>query len=492
MNALVHITMFGWIPLVLAGALVFSPRRVILASYVIAWMFLPCYSYKFQGLPEFDKTTATNLAALLVVLFVDSRRLLGVRSREDDRGHYEWSSAANVAGALAVMSAGLVRRLFVRMRWFDAPAIVWCLCPIASSVANDLGVYDGLAHALQNTITWGIPYLIGRLYFSEPEALRDVALAVVVGGLVYVPLCLWEIRMSPLLHDYVYGFHQHLFSQSFRGGLYRPTVFMRHGLMVSMWMSTACLMALYSRRMGRYRGVFGLPTWIETGALVFTLVLCQSWAATTFFFVGAAVRWLDGRSRKAWFLGALVFIPVLYIGLRGSGMWSGDNLVSAVSRVSDERAQSIGFRFQCETVLVNRALESPVFGWGGWGRNYAPIDEEGEILAIADGTWIRVFGEYGAVGVVSLFGLLMLPVWRFRKRMRPREWRTPATAAAATLCVSVALYSIDSLVNDMVNPIFVLVAGGLNAIQLAAPAPRANAVPASEMAEKEREPVLAS
>lgn len=491
MNALVPITMFGWIPLVLAGALILPPRRVILLSYVIAWMFLPCYAYKFHGWPEFDKTTATNVAALLVVLLVDSRRLLGVRTRADERGHYEWSSAANVGGALVVMSASLVRRLFLRMRWFDAPAIVWCLCPIASSLVNELGLYDGLAHALQNTITWGIPYLMGRLYFSDAAGLRDLAMAILVGGLVYVPLCLWEIRMSPLLHDYVYGFHQHLFSQSFRGGLYRPTVFMRHGLMVGMWMSTACLMSAYARRMGRTRGIFGVPPWMETSVLVVTLVLCQSWAATTFFFVGAAVRWWDGKLRKAWLLGALLCLPALYIGLRVSGAWSGDNVVNLVSRVSEDRAHSIGYRFQCETVLVDRALESPVFGWGGWGRNYAPLDEEGEILAIADGTWIRVFGEYGLVGLASLFAMLMLPVWRFRKHLRPREWRTPGTAAAATLCISLALYAIDSLVNDMMNPIFVIVAGGLNALALAAPAARSAPDPRREETAEEREPALA-
>lgn len=464
MNALVPIALFGWIPLVIGAALALPPRRVILLAYIVGWMFLPVATFEVQGFLNFDKTTATNLAALLVVIFFDPRQLVGARPRDDRAGRFEWASVSNVAAASVVMLAGALKRLVTRVRWFDVPALIWCVCPIFSSLANELGFYDGFAHAVGNTITWGIPYLIGRVYFSDAEGLRELALGIVFGGLVYVPLCLWEIRMSPLLHDWVYGFHQHLFSQSFRGGMYRPTVFMRHGLMVGMWMSTACLMSLHSRQMGRKQGLFGLPVWVETSALVVTLVLCQSWAATAFFFIGAAVRFTSAHSRKAWTVAALLCIPVVYVSLRAGNTWTGDSLVSSVRQLSDDRAESIAFRFESEKVLAARALEQPVFGWGGWGRNFAPRDEEGELMAVADGTWIRVFGEYGFVGLVALFGLLILPVGRFIARFRPRTWRDPALAAAATLSISLALYSIDSLVNDMINPIFVLIAGGLNAL----------------------------
>lgn len=464
MNALVPIALFGWIPLVIGAALVLPPRRVILFAYIVGWMFLPVATFEIQGFLNFDKTTATNLAALLVVIFFDPRRLAGAAPRDDRAGRFEWASVGNVIAAAVVMFAGALKRFVTRVRWFDWPALIWCACPIVSSLTNELGFYDGFAHAVSNTITWGIPYLIGRVYFSDPEGLRELALGILFGGLVYAPLCLWEIRMSPLLHDWVYGFHQHVFSQSFRGGMYRPTVFMRHGLMVAMWMSTACLMSLHARQIGRKQGLLGLPVWLETGALVATLILCQSWAATAFFFLGAAVRWASARSRKAWTVAALLCIPVLYISVRASGVWTGDSLVSTVRQLSDDRAESIAFRFESEKVLAARALEQPLFGWGGWGRNFAPRDEEGELMAVADGTWIRIFGEYGFVGLLSLFGLLMLPVARFIARFRPRTWRDPALAAAATLSISLALYSIDSLVNDMINPIFVLIAGGLNAL----------------------------
>ena len=35
-----------------------------------------------------------------------------------------------------------------------------------------------------------------------------------IGGLIYIPFCLFEIKMSPQLHKWVYGYHQHAFDQN--------------------------------------------------------------------------------------------------------------------------------------------------------------------------------------------------------------------------------------------------------------------------------------
>jgi hypothetical protein len=114
----------------------------------------------------------------------------------------------------------------------DLPMAVWCVCPMFSSLANDLGVYDGLSQSLEQTIVWGVPYWIGRAYFTDFKALRDLALGIVIGGLIYVPFCLVEMRFSPQWHTWSYGYFQHDFTQVFRFGGYRPVVFMEHGLAV--------------------------------------------------------------------------------------------------------------------------------------------------------------------------------------------------------------------------------------------------------------------
>ena len=67
---------------------------------------------------------------------------------------------------------------------------------------------------------------------NDPASQRTLLISIFIGGLLYVPLCLFEIRMSPQLHKLVYGFHQHIFAQTFRFEGWRPTVFLQHGLAV--------------------------------------------------------------------------------------------------------------------------------------------------------------------------------------------------------------------------------------------------------------------
>ena len=57
----------------------------------------------------------------------------------------------------------------------DIPVVVWCLVPMASSLTNGLGAYDGASFILQRVLMWGVPYFIGRLYFNDPQSLRELA-----------------------------------------------------------------------------------------------------------------------------------------------------------------------------------------------------------------------------------------------------------------------------------------------------------------------------
>ena len=46
-------------------------------------------------------------------------------------------------------------------------------------------------------IHWAVPYLIGRLYFGSPEGIRELAIGIVIGGLLCILPCLYEMKMSP-------------------------------------------------------------------------------------------------------------------------------------------------------------------------------------------------------------------------------------------------------------------------------------------------------
>jgi len=430
MSLLGQLILLGWIPLVVVLFASLPSRRAVIAAFLLAWLFLPMAEYRIQGLPDYTKMSATCLGVILGTMLFDLPRLLSVRPG-----------------------------------WTDLPMAIWCVCPLASSVSNGLGVYDGLSAVLNQFTTWGLPYLIGRLHFTDAASLKELAVGIFVGGLLYVPLCLYEIRMSPQLHTMLYGFHQHSFAQTMRWGGWRPTVFMQHGLMVGMWMCMASLLGLWLWMSGTVRRVWGVPTGWLLLPLLITAILCKSTGALALLVLGLlsllTARWL--RSPLA--VWALLILSPLYMTLRAGGQWSGQSLVTLAERLTgQQRAGSLQYRMHNEDLLAARALQRPLFGWGGWGRARVIDETSGRDISVTDGLWIIALGNHGVVGLASLTASMLLPGVILCLRRRVGEWSMPAFSPAAVLAVVVTLYMIDGVLNAMINPVFILLAGALGTL----------------------------
>ena len=366
--------------------------------------------------------------------------------------------AVSYAALLAAVLYDSGRLFAGSPRWIDLPMLVWCVCPLASVLVNDpppdgsSAARDALAQTLAQATVWGPPYLIGRVYFRDGPALRDLLIGVVVGAAVYAPLCLWESRMSPQLHAKVYGFMQHDFGQTIRFDGYRPMVFMQHGLAVGMFMVVGAVLAVWARR------PFALPGYLLL--LVPFAVIIRSTGAIALGVAGGAALWLSRTGHRLPLL-ALAAVPPAYVAARTTGAWSGADLVEFVNaNIGADRAQSLEFRLSNEDILIRKALERPLFGWGGWGRNRAR-NTEGNDITVTDGLWVIVLGDRGLVGLTTLGAALLWPVVRFARRSDPAEWRGPAMAAAAGCAVVVTLWCVDCLFNAMLSPLYPLMAGAL-------------------------------
>jgi len=435
MSPLVHIVMFGWVPVVIGLFALLPPRRAVLAAFLFAWLFLPMASYRVQGFPNYTKMTATCIGVMLSVMIFDSRRLMSFR-----------------------------------LHWLDLPMIVWCLSPFATSISNGLGWYDGASAVNYQVITWLLPYLIGRLYFCSLEGLRELAAALFIGGLIYVPLCLYEIRMSPQLHAMLYGFHQHSFAMTHRFGGWRPTVFMQHGLAVGMWMATASLAGVWLWASGAVRQVRGVWMGWLVGPLVVTTVLVKSTGALALLIIGIAAlcasRWL----RTVLPIAALVVLPLLYMGTRATGAWSGNGLLRVVNAIVPTRTGSLEFRLENENRLAERALQRPLLGWGGYGRSLqvAPDEYGRPRVGVPDGLWILELGKKGIIGLAALTAVFLLPVCVLLRRVPAASWVSARGAAMAVPALLMVLHMIDNLFNAMVNPIFTLAAGAVTSFAVVA------------------------
>jgi hypothetical protein len=435
-NLLVPLVMFGWIPIVLYLFSRLPARQAVVVSFLTAWLFLPQAAIKFAlGIPEYNKVSATCYGILLATFIFDVGRF----------------------------------RTF-KFGWLDLPMLIWCLCPFASSLANGLGPYDGLSATVQQTMTWGVPYFLGRIYLNTLQGLRQLAVGIFVGGLIYVPLCLLEARLSPQLHRIVYGgFPFADFGQAIRLGGYRPTVFMQHGLAVGAFMMAATLIGLWLWQNNTIKHLWNIPTaWLMI-SLLMTLVLTRSTGALTIFLIGVVILSVGKQFRTALPLFLLILGIAIYLYLNiATTVYFGDQLVTYLGKVfPPDRIQSLQFRFDNEELLVRHARDQMMFGWGGWNRSRVLLPGTSASYAIQDSLWVLSFGQNGAVGLASLFSAMLLPVVAlFWNKYPARLWTHPQVAPAAALCVMIVLYMLDCVMNAMINPIYVLAVGGVSGLAM--------------------------
>ena len=438
---LIHpeLALYVWMVVTLGLFVALRPRHAVLAAYIGAWLFLPMFRKTINVLPDLDKVTVTSFGVLFGTLIFDGPRMLSFRPR-----------------------------------WYDLPMAVWCISPFFSSVLNGLGWWDGMSSILGQVVLWGIPYYVGRVYFSDWEGVRELALGVFLGGLIYVPFCLFEMKMSPQLHRWIYGYHQHSFAQHYRMGGYRPMVFMQSGLAVGFWMTAACLVGVWLWVSGALKRLWGVPVSVLVPALLVTTVMCKATASLLFLGVGLVTLCWTRSFRNALPLLALIAFLPAYITLRASGQVSGQAMVAFAQDVfGEERAQSLKVRVEAENLLAARALESPVFGWGRWSPDGKPkwrvYDEEsGKDKAITDGMWVITMGTFGLVGLSAATLAILLPPLLLRRRVPVSAWDHPLVAPAAALAVMLVLHMLDNLLNAMLNPVFVMAMGGLGALGTAA------------------------
>ena len=393
----------SWVPVILALFVVLPPRRAVIAAFIAGYLFLPDAIFHFHTLPDLSKVSLTALGVVLGSFMFDGGRLLSVRPR------------------------------LIDLAW-----LVLCTSPIATSLLNGLGIMDGLSNSANRMCVWGLAYWIGRAYFTDWAAIRDLAIGMVLGGLAYLPLCWWEIRMSPQLNGQVYG----LLFLSFRTDSYlfgfRPNVFLGNGLSVTMFMGVSSIAAYCLWISGSVKRLAGLPMSFIFAALLLTTVFCKALGGVTITMAGIGALTLARWPRTRVAVLCLVLAAPVYVMLRTTGEWSGNRLVEMAQVISKERAESLAFRLREENLLTEKALRHPWFGFGGFSRSHV-WNEYGRDLTLSDGLWIIMLGEYGLIGLGSLMLMVLGPAWLLLSRIPTRYWTDPACGGAIAMGMVITL-----------------------------------------------------
>ena len=408
--------------------------RALLASLLIAYLFLPPAPAGFDLplMPPLTKETIPNLVAAIVCLVMYRP---GLRFLPDSRLMRALLGLYMLSPVLTVLTNG--EPVFygaVGLPGLSAPMAVGMMINQALMIA---------------------PMLLAMNLLRSAADLRDALAALVIAGLVYSLPMLLEVRLAPQLNLWVYGFFQHNFEQMVRFGGYRPLVFLYHGLWVAFFAMTAVVAAA-----ALWRTSHG-PRWaqlaIVTVYLAVVLVLCKSVASILYAMALLPLVLLAG---PRWQLRVAVVLAVLsmaYPLAKGAHIVPEDQMLTMAASIDPDRAASLQFRFDQERILLERAEQKPLFGWGIWGRNHILDPNDGHILTVTDGRWIIVIGVLGWLGFLAEFGLLTAPVLLLWWRSRGQD----LSPHAAALSLIVAINMVDLIPNATITPLTWLFAGAV-------------------------------
>ena len=388
-----------------------------------------------SGIPPIDKVFIPNIAALLGCVILRRQPL----------------------------------RLFSRFGIAELFLSMLIVGPFITSVLNDDMVFTGglpkpaltlydAASSVEGALVMLLPFFVGRQFLRKAEDSEEFLRVLVIAELFYSILTLVEIRLSPQLHYWFYGYPASDFLQQIRSGGYRPMVFIGHGLITAFFLMAAVLAATTLWRV-RVR-VAPAPPAAVTGYLSVILVLSHSLGALTYA-VGLSPVILIAKARLQMRLAVvLATFALLYPMTRMMDLIPIDTLLSWSGSYNADREQSLGFRFMQEGELLKRASERIVFGWGGYSRSHVYETDSGKDLSVTDGIWIIVLGTLGVFGFIGLFGLLTLPIYNLRGVFSLATSEKDRLILSAT-ALMMAINVVDLLPNSPLTPWTWLMCGSL-------------------------------
>lgn len=378
------------------------------------------------------------------------------------------NSLASLGVLLGVVAFGRQRRVLSQFGLVEVLAAIYVIGPIITSLQNGdpvllgnrvlpgVGAYDGISAMLSAGIFF-LPFFVARRYLRGLNESVVVLRGLAVGGLLMTLPMLFEIRMSPQLANWIYGYFPSSFAVEMRSGGFRPVVFMNNGLTAAFFLSTAAmaLAALWRLRLK----IAGIPMAGAVAYLLGVLVLCKSVGALIYAVVLVPIiRWVSPRLQLRIAV-ILATIALLYPTLRVTGYFPTNALVSVANDFSRDRAESLQFRFNNEEKMLAHAQERFLFGWGRFGRNRI-FDESTGWESVTDGLWIITLGQFGLVGFVAQFGLFTLSVFRAAAAARFTRSFEELTLLS-TLALIVGIVAIEQLPNASMTPWAWLFTGAL-------------------------------
>ena len=345
-----------------------------------------------------------------------------------------------------------------RPRAVDLPMLGWCLWPLVDGVWVSAAPPSWVA-TLYVLGSWGLPWLIGRVWLAGPENMLALTRALALSGLANLPVAVIEGMRPPMLYELVYGRHPFANDGAARYLGYRPVGFLEHGTLYGLWAALAAFAAVWLVFQNRDAGdrrwlvlailnvVVALASQ-STGAIMLLVVglgLLAAWRSTVFVpalaFAGAVLLFAAAVHLSG-------IVPVESIGRSPAG----ERVISAMRAIG---RGSFLWRVSQDAKTLKGATAHPIGGTGQWDW-WRPYHTRpwGQALLLV--------GQYGLVGLLLAWGgLIAASIVAFARLRKPHH---PVRGdASLPLAIIVLLALADAGLNAFFFSLATVAAGAIAA-----------------------------
>ncbi|UAK25110.1 hypothetical protein [Sphingomonas nostoxanthinifaciens] len=428
---------------IVAAALCFvlmPVRRALLAVFLGGWLLLPVGHYP-------PSAPIGRLTWWVTGVAVPSDMLVTKA----------WISA------LVTLLGGLVRDFATVRRWrpapIDAGMAAWCVWPLVDGLTVATPSPSPWIASLYVSGVWGLPWLIGRIWFGGRTNGRALLRGLAVAGVACLPIALMEGGQRAFLYDAIYGNHPFQADGVARYLGFRPLGFFEHGNQYGIWVALCALAALWTAAARRDRS--DVTTWRIVGGVAAAIALAsQSVGAILLLLIGLAILacW-----RLRFIKPAVVALAILIVAA-GAVHLSGVVPLQTIARQTSAGQRTLAFfraagrqsflwRFSQDTRTLPAMKAAPLRGAANWGW-FAPFNTRPWGLAML------IIGQYGLIGFGLLFGTLAAAALGAMLRLRVASvWARDAAALPLALIVMLALA--DAILNSFFFFPAVLAAGAI-------------------------------
>jgi len=342
----------------------------------------------------------------------------------------------------------------------DIPIFLWCVWPLVVGVAIPASSPEPAVSSLYLFSSWGLTWLIGRIWFSSTSGRIDLIMGVAVAGIACLPIAVVEGYNNPDLYEFFYEPHPYRFDGIERYFGFRPIGFFEHGSQYGIWVVISAIASIWLAVVmkkedhdQKYKIIAVITLVIalasqSIGAIILGilgLVFLVAWGRS---FVMPAIRIAAALLATAFILHISGILPLEYIARQTEVGQMILNFMRDLGR------GSFFWRFSQDIKSLELLHSSPIFGLGTWNW-WEPVNTRPWGLAIL------IMGQFGIIGsALAFLSLANTAIINLMHQKISPAWSINGVSVVMALIVLVAMS--DALLNSFLYFPVLIIAGALN------------------------------